>query len=183
MNAWTLKHRKTILDHSKYLRVDEHEVELPDGRVIHDWPVVMTPEYVNMLVRDTGGRFLFFRQQKYMAPHMRLSPPGGYLDPGEQPLAAAERELLEETGYRAKRWFELGHFVVDSNRGCGVAHLYLATEATRVATATSDDLEDQELVLLTRAELEKVVDEHACPILSAAALFALGLRALDRLKD
>lgn len=182
MKNWKRHRQKTILDHSKFLRVDEHEVELPDGRIIKDWPLVITPDYVNILARDREGMFLMFRQTKYMAPHMRLSPPGGYLDPGEEPLVAAKRELLEETGYAAEPWIHLGSFVVDSNRGCGNAHLFLALNAKKVADLHADDLEEQEFIQLTRNELETAIKENACPILSAAALFALGLRHLDHSK-
>jgi len=180
MKPWKLKQKKIILDHSKFLRVDEHELELPDGRIIHDWPIVITPDYVNILACDTEGLFLFFQQTKYMAPKMQLSPPGGYLDPGEEPLAAAKRELLEETGYASNEWVHLGSFVVDSNRGCGIAHLFLAINALKIADLHADDLEDQVFKKLTRAELETAIKENACPILSAAALFSLGLRHLDR---
>lgn len=180
MNNWKNSRKRTILNHSKFLRVDEHEVVLGDGRIIKDWPVVITPDYVNILARDMDGRFVFFRQQKYMAPEMRISPPGGYLEPREIPLAGAQRELLEETGYAADHWIDLGRYVVDSNRGCGNAHLFLALGAKKVAEPTSDDLEEQTLVLLTRTELETALDERSCPILSATALFTLGLRHLDR---
>jgi len=180
MNKWKCRQRRTILDHSTFLRVDEHEVELGDGRIISDWPVVITPDYVNILARDSSGSFVFFNQQKYMAPEMRISPPGGYLESGEDPLAGAKRELLEETGYASEQWIDLGRFIVDSNRGCGTAYLFLAIESKKITEAKSDDLEDQTLILLTRAELENAIDKNFCPILSATALFTLGLRHLDR---
>jgi 8-oxo-dGTP pyrophosphatase MutT (NUDIX family) len=179
MPLWKKIKQRTLLAHSKFLRVDEHEVALPDGTVIPDWPVVVTPDYVNILARDTEGRFLFFRQKKYMAPHMRISPPGGYIDSGEDPLSAARRELQEETGYTSDRWVDLGCFVVDSNRGCGNAFLFLALDARLATHRLADDLEEQELIFLTRTEVEAALDAHACPILSATALMALGLRWID----
>jgi ADP-ribose pyrophosphatase len=181
MKKWKCRKRRTILDHSSFLRVDEHEVELGDGRIISDWPVVITPDYVNILAQDSDGYFVFFHQQKYMAPEMRISPPGGYLEPDEDPLAGAKRELREETGYASDRWIDLGRYIVDSNRGCGTAHLFLAINAKKITEAKSDDLEDQALVLLTRTELENAINDKSCPILSATALFTLGLRHLDRL--
>lgn len=178
MPKWITQNRRTVLDNGRYLKVEHHEVLLPDGTIIPDWPVVITPDYVNMLARDTSDRFVLFRQTKYMAPAMRLAPPGGYVEPGEDPLLAAQRELLEETGYTAPEWINLGTYVVDSNRGCGNAHLFLALDAEPVAAIQSDDLEEQHLVLLNRDELEPHLTT-ACPILSATLLFALAFRYLD----
>ena len=65
MQPWKTLSRRTILNHSKYLAVEEHAVELPDGRVIPDWPWIITPDYVNVAAMDSDGRFLVFRQNKY----------------------------------------------------------------------------------------------------------------------
>ncbi|MEZ4613071.1 MAG: NUDIX domain-containing protein [Caldilineaceae bacterium] len=51
------------------------------------------------------------------------------MEPGEEPLPAAQRELLEETGYVADDWTDLGRFAVDGNREAGLAHLFLARGA------------------------------------------------------
>ena len=57
---WKTLSRQTILDHSKYLRVENHAVELSDGRVISDWPWIITPDYVNVVVVSESGKYLFF---------------------------------------------------------------------------------------------------------------------------
>jgi ADP-ribose pyrophosphatase len=154
MESWKTLNRRIILNHSKFLRVESHTVQLPDGQIIEDWPWVITPDFANVVAETEDGRFLFFRQVKYSIDGPGLAPIGGYLEPGEDPLISARRELLEETGYEADEWTELGHFPVDGNRGAGTAHMYLARGARQVAERDADDLEEQILLLLSRAEME-----------------------------
>jgi ADP-ribose pyrophosphatase len=180
VKPWTTRSRRTLLDLGPWLSVEEHVVELPDGRVIEDWPWVESREFANVVAVTEGGLFLLFRQTKYAVEGTALGPVGGYLDEGEAPLDAARRELLEETGYEATEWASLGRYVVDGNRGCGVGHLCLARGARKVAEPNADDLEEQELVLLTREEVEEALLAGGLEVLSWAAALALALVALDR---
>lgn len=180
MKPWTTRSRRTLLDLSPWLSVEQRVVELPDGRVIEDWPWVESREFANVVAITERGLFLLFRQTKYAVQGTTLGPVGGYLDPGEAPLDAARRELLEETGYEAAEWTSLGRYVVDGNRGCGVGHLYLARDARKVEEPNADDLEEQELVLLTREEVEEALLAGGLEVLSWAAALALALVALDR---
>src|SRR5512139_3112346 len=99
MDSWKTLARETVFDRGKFLRVEDHTVQLPDGRVIEYWPWIITPDFINVLAMTEAGEFLCFRQVKYAVAGEALAPIGGYLEPGEEPLAAAKRELLEETGY------------------------------------------------------------------------------------
>lgn len=180
MQSWKTLSRHVILNHSKFLIVENHTVELPDGRVISEWPWIITPDYVMVLAMTEGGKFLCFRQTKYGVKGTSLAPVGGYLEPGEDPLATAQRELLEETGYEAPDWIDLGHLRVDGNRGSGVAHLFLARGARRVAEANADDLEEQELFTLSRSEVEAALAAGEFKVLPWATVVALALLYLDR---
>jgi ADP-ribose pyrophosphatase len=175
MQPWKTLARHTVLNYGKFLTVENHTVELPDGRVISDWPWVITPDYVNVLAITEDGRFLCFRQTKYAVQGTSLAPVGGYLEPGEDPPAGARRELLEETGYEAAEWISLGHYRVDGNRGAGVAHLFLARGARRIAEIRADDLEEQQLLLLSRPEVEAALAAGEFKVLAWAAVVALGL--------
>ena len=159
--------------------MEERTVELPDGRMIDDWPWVESREFANVVAVTESGLFLVFRQTKYAVDGPTLGPVGGYLEPGEDPLATAKRELREETGYDAPEWTALGRYAVDGNRGCGVGHLYLAHRARKVAEPAADDLEEQELLTLTRDEVEAALLAGGFGVLSWAAVVALALLALD----
>lgn len=178
MQPWKTRARRTLLAHSKFLTVESHEVELPDGTVIADWPWLVTPDYVIVVAVTEGGEFLCFRQTKYAVEGETLAPPGGYLEPGEDPLAAARRELLEETGYEASAWQSLGSYAVDGNRGAGNAHLFLAVGARQIARPDADDLEEMQFVLLSRDEIEAALHSGAVKALPWAAALALALLRL-----
>ncbi len=176
MENWKTLSRKTILDRGKFLRVEDHVVQLPDGQVIEDWPWIITPDYINVVAITTSGAYLIFKQTKYSIEGTTLATVGGYLEPGEEPLPAAKRELLEETGYAAPEWQFLGSFTVDGNRGAGNAHFFLATNAHPIAAIDTDDLEEQELLLLSRDQLEEALVAGEFKLLAWATIVALALR-------
>jgi len=181
MQPWQTLSRRRVLQagDGRFLRVEYHNVQLPDGSVIEDWPWLDTPSFVNVVAETDGGSFLCFRQSKYAVEDISLAIPGGYLEADEEPLDAVQRELREETGYAAETWTFLGKFVVDGNRGNGHAHLFLARGARYVQPIDADDLEEQELVLLTRAELEHALHAGEIKVLPWAANVAMALARLE----
>ncbi|HET7775881.1 MAG TPA: NUDIX hydrolase [Azospira sp.] len=91
----------------RLLDVRRDRVRLPDGHegvreyVVHPGAVVV----IGLL---DNGRLLFERQFRYPVGQVFLELPAGKIDPGEDILATAQRELLEETGYSAATWRYLG---------------------------------------------------------------------------
>jgi ADP-ribose pyrophosphatase len=173
------RHRLLQPDGGRFLTVENHTVELPDGTVIEDWPWLITPDYINVVVETEDGRFLCFRQVKYAADGVSLAIVGGYIEAGEEPILAARRELLEETGYVAPSWTSLGRYVVDGNRGCGHANLFLARGARWQQPIDADDLEEQEMLLLSKDELTSALQNGEFKVLAWAAAVALALPHLD----
>ena len=175
MKNWCTLSRETVLDSGKFLKVETHKVEFDDGTVIDDWQWVVTPDYVTLLVETREGTFIVFRQQKYALEEEALSVVGGYIEPGEDPLPAAKRELLEETGFEADEWIELGTYGVDANRGFCKANLYFARGAHRIQEPNADDLEAYEILFLTKEELIDATKAGRFAVLSWAATVALSL--------
>ena len=183
MKLWKTLSKETILDHGKFLRVENHQVELPDGKLISQWGWVVTPDFVNIVAVTTDEKFLCFRQTKYAIRDLTLAPVGGYMENGEIPLNAAKRELLEETGYTSESWISLGSFPVDGNRGAGIANLYLALNAVKSSEICKDDLEEQELLFLSYKEILAAMTKGEFKVLSWITVVALALREYETLKN
>ena len=178
MKPWKTRDRAVILEQRPWLVVEHHTVELPDGRSIPEWPWIITPDYVNVVALTETGEFICFRQVKYGLEGTSLAIVGGFMEEGEEPLPAAQRELLEETGYESSDWLPLGSYRVDPNRGIAMGHLFLARQARYVTPRHADDLEEQEIVFLTRADVEAALRAGDFKVLAWAASIAFALRAL-----
>jgi len=180
MVLWKTLSKRVILDHSPFLKVEEHSIELPDGRVIPDWSWVITPDFVNVIAVTENQKILCFHQVKYGVEGTTLAPVGGHIDHEEKPLDAAQRELLEETGYVSSNWTELGNYRVGANRGFATAHFFLARGARYQQAPTDDDLEEQELLHLSRAEMERALNQCKFKVVSWVAAITLALRCLQQ---
>lgn len=179
MKTWETLSRRTILEHSKYLKVESHTIELPNGEIISDWPWIITPDAAIVLAMTANGKFLCFRQTKYGIDGTSLAPVGGHIESNENPLDAAKRELLEETGYEATDWVNLGSYTVGPNRGIAKRYLFLAQGAKKVTTPSSDDLEEQQLLFLNQSELKAALHQGEFKVMVWAAIVALALNFLS----
>jgi 8-oxo-dGDP phosphatase len=163
------------------LRIRTDTVRMPGGGTA-DREIVEHPGAVAVLGLDESGRVLMIRQYRHPVGRLLWEIPAGLRDkPGEPLLAAAERELLEETGYRAAGWRVLGDFFTSPGFSTERIRIFLATGLTRVPAAEREYVRQHEEahLLLAWVPLEQAVagilagDLHngvaALGILSASA--------------
>lgn len=117
---------ETIAD-GGMLTVKRDQVRLPNGHksqreyVLHPGAVVIVPLLAN-------GKVILERQFRYPLQQTFIELPAGKIDPGEDILVTGQRELLEETGYRAAQWVKLGHQHPCIGYSNEVIHIYLASQ-------------------------------------------------------
>ena len=180
MSDWKTHASQTILSAGKWLSVEMRTIETPAGQVIEDWAWVITPDFINVVAVNQQGRLLLFRQGKYGVTGESLAPVGGYIEPGEDPLAAAQRELREELGCTAERWINLGSYRIDPNRGVCMGHIFLALGAHQVTEPDADDLEELRPVEMTLEEAAAALEAGQVKVLSWAACLSMALSWLER---
>jgi ADP-ribose pyrophosphatase len=148
LRPWKTLGSKSLLSAPPWLQVFREQVELPTGRVLDDFYRVVLPDFAMVVPFTTDGKIVMVRGYKHGLGRMNLSPPAGLIEPGEDPLATAQRELLEETGYQADEWTFLGKFVADANRQCGTMHLFVARNARLSCEQREDELEELSLEVM-----------------------------------
>ena len=101
----TLDHVEVLKGH--FLHAFRDQVRLPNGDTATR-EYVIHPGAVMIIALLNDGRLVMERQYRYPVQQVMIEFPAGKLDAGEDRLACAQRELLEETGYRAKEWAHAG---------------------------------------------------------------------------
>ncbi|HEU5349821.1 MAG TPA: NUDIX hydrolase [Ktedonobacterales bacterium] len=113
-----------------WMTVTEYDVIRPDGgRGIYG--VVDPGANVTIVALEDDETLWLIREFSYPLQHARSILPTGRVEPGEDLLQAAQRELAEETGLRAARWKHLGAFPLSGGISTQISHAYLAQDLQR----------------------------------------------------
>lgn len=155
------------------LEVTVEHVRLPDGRELPDFYQVRMSDFALVFAVLDSGEVLLLRQYKHGLRRECLAFPGGALAEGESPLAAAQRELLEETGCVSEQWSSYGAYATNANQRCNTAHLFRADRCRQVSAPVAPDLEAPEIVRCAEADLLRSDMLARVGLASHAALLAL----------
>ena len=139
-----------------------------------------TPDWCNVVPLTDEGKIILVRQHRWGTDAQSLEIPGGLVDPGESPIEAAGRELREETGYDAASIVELGRVHPNPALQSNQLHMFLARGCTPHERGQQlEELEDCEVVLLDRTQLDAAIDRGEI----THALVWAALHAWRRLED
>lgn len=133
-------------------------VELPDGRVMNEYYVLEYPTWINVVAITTEGEMLLTRQYRHALGRTCFEIVAGVVEKNEEPLAAAKRELREETGYGDGEWEELMVISANASTMNNLTHCYLAKNIHRIGEQKLDDMEDIEVYRYSQDEVLNMLE-------------------------
>ncbi len=152
-------------------RIDR--LQNPRNDKIFDRLVLESVDWVNVVAMDTQHRLVMIRQYRFGVGYTTLETPGGMVDPGESHADAAQRELLEETGYRSQQWTYLGAVEPNPAFHNHLCHHWLAQDVT---LDHSQNLGDGEMIAVELMDEQQIRQS----VQSGELKHALALSALSR---
>lgn len=141
---------ETIFE-GKIIKLAVDQAQLPNGNIASR-EIVHHPGGVTVLALDADQTVTLVRQFRYPIEQAILELPAGKLDPGEDILSAAKRELSEETGLEAGEWTYLGYELASPGFCDEAVHMYLARDLRREENHPDED-EFLELTVMPFGEL------------------------------
>jgi 8-oxo-dGTP pyrophosphatase MutT (NUDIX family) len=141
-----------------WLTLRRDRVRAPTGAVIDEYYVWEYPPWVNVVAVTADDRLVLVRQYRHALGAAHYELPAGVVDPADaDPLAAARRELLEETGYGGGAWSPLLVSSANPATHNNLTHSFLAVGVAPVAAPAPEATEDLQVSLVSRAETRALV--------------------------
>ena len=119
--------------------------------------VLESVDWINIVALTPDGRSVMVRQFRFGTGECTVETAGGMVDPGETPLEAAKRELLEETGYGGGAWSSLGAVEPNPAIHPHLCHHFLARDVERLAEPEPGPGEAIEVLLMSLDEIRAEV--------------------------
>jgi len=140
--------------------------------------VLEAPEWVNVIPITKEKEVILVEQYRYGIEKPTLEIPGGMVDPGEEPLPAIKRELVEETGYQSQNWSSLGKVSANPAIMTNFTHLFVAEDCEFVGVQESKEDVHERINVHTKPldEFLDLVDDgtiHHTIVLAAVARYLL----------
>ena len=148
---WTVIETEYVMRNT-WLTVRRDHIRQPSGVEIKDYWVLEYPEWGNVIAITTDGRMVMERQYRHAMGRTAFEICAGCAEPGEDPLAAAKRELREETGYTGGEWRKIMTISPNGTSMTNMTHCFVALGVVE-GRSQPEVTEDIDVMLMTPDEV------------------------------
>ena len=171
---WPLMEDEALIETPVFTLHRQTFLSPKDGRG-KPFTILDVPDWVQVLPITPDGQVVLVSQFRLGTREISLELPGGVVEKGQTPLAAGQRELMEETGYQADGWRKLAAFRPNPAVQNNTAHFFVAEEARLAGSTNFDENEDIELVLMPLDRLKRLISDgkidHAIMVAAILSYF------------
>jgi ADP-ribose pyrophosphatase len=140
-----------------YFTARKDVCEMPDGKIVDAYYVVELPASVCALAITEDGNVLLAKQYRHPLEETLIELPGGFVDEGEAPATAIQRELLEETGYTFSTIEWVGKVAANPGVLTGYTYLFLAQRGKKIAAQRLDHNEEIDVLQVPLATVRSML--------------------------
>lgn len=155
---WTILNTDYYLK-TKWLTVRRDHVRMPSGVEMEDYYVLEYPDWINVIAITVDGKFIVEQQYRHGTQSVDYELCAGTFEKGETALEAAQRELLEETGYAGGEWTLYCESTPNPAAMTNMNHTFLAEGVKYTGSRHLEKTEDIKIHLLSYDELKQIVKE------------------------
>jgi 8-oxo-dGTP pyrophosphatase MutT (NUDIX family) len=177
---WTTLATELVFE-SKWYKLRRDTVRLPTGRIVDDYFVSVRPDVSIVFALTPDRRLVLVRQYKHGAGRVVIELPAGTFT-SEEPIAAAQRELVEETGFRCDQLQPIGRLFDDATKNSNSVHMFYGTGAVKVTEQNLDENERDGGIEVLLLPLEEAIGLLQRGDISSQSTVATMYRALDALR-
>lgn len=149
--------RSEYLYRSPWLTVRKDMVRTEKGITIDDFYVLEYPTWVNVIAITADGQFIIERQYRHGIGQEVYEICAGVCEKDEEPIDAAKRELLEETGYGGGRWSLIGKYAPNPNSMNNWCYSFLAENVVQMKEPCQELTESISVYQVSKDELKKLM--------------------------
>jgi ADP-ribose pyrophosphatase len=168
---WQVLKSENIINIGPWLNVRQQTVLLPNGKQIPTWFIIDYPDWINVIAETKDGRLVMIDQYRHGLGVTKYELVAGVIDEGETPLQAAQRELLEETGFGGGEWEEYMTLCPNTSCQSNLSYTFLARSVERLSEQHEEETEDIRVHVMDKKDVRELLEAgeiiqalHAAPL-------------------